>query len=153
MSNKSKLIAYWLSTGLFASAFLAGGIAELSSAPTATATAHALGYPLYFLTILGVWKLLGAAALLAPRLPLLKEWAYAGIFFDLTGAAASHAASGDAAGKVATPLVFLLLAAASWALRPSARRLKSASTLAQSAQDRATREDAAAPQPFARPNA
>jgi hypothetical protein len=56
---------------------------------------RALGYPVYFLTILGVWKVLSAPALLAPRLPRLKEWAYAGIFFDLTGAAASHAFSGD----------------------------------------------------------
>ncbi|MGZ5970135.1 MAG: DoxX family protein, partial [Polyangiales bacterium] len=82
-----------------------------------------LGYPAYFATILGTWKLLGAVAIVAPRYPRLKEWAYAGIMFDLTGASLSHLASGDPAGKVVTPLVLLGLAAASWALRPSKRVL------------------------------
>jgi len=85
----------------------------------------ALGYPAYFVTILGAWKLLGGLALLAPRLPRLKEWAYAGIAFDLTGAAFSHAAVGHPAAKVIAPLVILGLAAASWALRPASRRLGS----------------------------
>jgi uncharacterized membrane protein YphA (DoxX/SURF4 family) len=105
---------------------------------------RALGYPLYFLTILGTWKVLGAAALLAPRLPRLKEWAYAGIFFDLTGAAISHAFSGDPAGKVATPLVFLLLAGASWALRPPARSWKPSSVPAKSAEAFTSSEKVAA---------
>ena len=71
--------------------------------------------------MLGVWKALGAAAILAPRLPRLKESAYAGIVFDLTGAAISHAASGSGAGNVIGPLTFTLLAMASWALRPESR--------------------------------
>ena len=83
----------------------------------------ALGYPAYFVTILGARKLLGGLALLAPRLPRLKEWAYAGIAFDLTGAAFSHAAVAHPAAKVIAPLVILGLAAASWALRPASRRL------------------------------
>src|SRR5260221_2866959 len=120
MQTKPKTIGYWVTTGLFAATFLASGAAELAAAPAVTVAMRALGYPLYFLTILGVWKVLGAAALLAPRLPRLKEWAYAGIFFDLTGAAASHAFSGDPPGKIATPLVLLLIAVASWALRPGA---------------------------------
>ena len=119
--TKPKLIGYWVTTGLFAAAFLASGAAEIAAAPAVVAAMRALGYPLYFLTILGIWKVLGAAALLAPRLPRLKEWAYAGIFFDLTGAATSHACSGDPAGKIAMPLVFLALAGASWALRPEGR--------------------------------
>jgi hypothetical protein len=73
--------------------------------------------------ILGLWKVAGAGAILLPRTPLLKEWAYAGIVFDLTGAAASHAFSGDPPSNVITPLVILGLAAASWALRPASRRL------------------------------
>jgi len=77
-----------------------------------------LGYPAYFPLILGTWKLLGVLALLAPRFPRLKEWAYAGIMFDLTSAALSHAASGDGAADIVVPLVFAVLTAASWMLRP-----------------------------------
>src|SRR6266478_5549009 len=123
VKTNPRAIGYWAATGLVAAAFLAGGAAELMSPPAAVAGMRALGYPAYFLTILGVWKVLSAPALLAPRLPRLKEWAYAGIFFDLTGAAASHAFSGDSPGKIATPLVLLLIAAASWALRPPSRTL------------------------------
>ena len=75
------------------------------------------------MSILGTWKLLGAAAIVVPGLPRLKEWAYAGILLELSGAALSHAAAGDPAGKVAVPLVLLVLAAVSWALRPASRRL------------------------------
>jgi len=78
---------------------------------------------MYLLTILGVWKLLGAAVLLAPRFARLKEWAYAGTLFELTGAAASHAARGDKVGDIMVPLVLAALALASWALRPSTRIL------------------------------
>ena len=82
-----------------------------------------LGYPVYFITILGFWKVLGAIALLAPRFPRLKEWAYAGIFFEMTGAAASHAVRGDAAWHVVVTLGFAVLAVVSWALRPPSRTL------------------------------
>ena len=85
----------------------------------------ALGYPAYFVTILGTWKLLGGFAILAPRLPRLKEWAYAGIAFDLTGATCSHLAMGHPAAKAIVPLVILGIAAASWTLRPEGRRLPS----------------------------
>jgi uncharacterized membrane protein YphA (DoxX/SURF4 family) len=142
--SKQKLIGYWVTTGLFAAAFLASGAAEVTAAPAVVGVMRALGYPLYFLTILGVWKILGAAALLAPGLPRLKEWAYAGIFFDLTGAAFSHASSGDPAGKVVTPLVFLLLAAASWALRPPTRAWKQDATTPKSGRAEALRENAPA---------
>jgi hypothetical protein len=89
--------------------------------PDAIAGITQLGYPVYFIVLLGVWKVLGALAILAPRLPRLKEWAYAGIFFDLTGASVSHAASGSSAGNVVGPAVFALVAMASWALRPESR--------------------------------
>jgi hypothetical protein len=143
MQTKAKTIGYWVTTGLFAAAFLASGAAELASAPAAVAATRALGYPVYFLTILGVWKVLSAPALLAPRLPRLKEWAYAGIFFDLTGAAASHAFSGDPPGKIATPLVLLAIAAASWALRPPSRIWQSDATFRKGAQAVAPPEDVA----------
>jgi uncharacterized membrane protein YphA (DoxX/SURF4 family) len=103
-----------------------------------------LGYPPYFMTILGVWKILGGIAVLLPRTPRLKEWAYAGMIFDLTGAAFSHAASGDPAGKVIAPLVLAGLVAASWALRPEGRVLKASSEGAPASAPRAERRAAAA---------
>jgi uncharacterized membrane protein YphA (DoxX/SURF4 family) len=117
MINRNKL-AYWSTTGLAAFVFAAGGAFDLSHAAQADAGITHLGYPIYLGTLLGIWKLLGAAAIVAPRLPRLKEWAYAGMFFDLTGAAFSHASSGDPAAKVITPIVILGLVMASWALRP-----------------------------------
>ena len=120
---RSHKLGYWAVTGMVAFAFAAGGIADLARSSEVLAGIAHLGYPPYFATILGVWKVLGAIAILAPGFPLLKEWAYAGIAFDLTGAAFSHAAMGDAASKVLVPLVLLALAAASWALRPESRSL------------------------------
>ncbi|MGE3640694.1 MAG: DoxX family protein [Pirellulales bacterium] len=120
---KTRAIIYWLTTSLTAFVFLSGGIADIVQ-PTAVKEGMALlGYPTYFATILGIWKVLGGAVVLAPRLPLIKEWAYAGMLFNLTGAAASHAAVGDPLGKIITPLVILLIVATSWALRPPTRTL------------------------------
>lgn len=82
-----------------------------------------LGYPLYVVTILGIWKILGAIALLVPRFPRLKEWAYAGVFFNMTGAFASHAVRGSAAFHLVGTGVMIVLAVASWALRPQSRIL------------------------------
>lgn len=123
---KPRIIGYWAATGLVAFAFAAGGAMDLSRSPQVLEGMSHLGYPAYFAGILGVWKVLGALALVAPRFPRLKEWAYAGIAFDLTGAAVSHFASGDDMGKVITPLVILGIAAASWALRPEGRMLAAA---------------------------
>ena len=81
-----------------------------------------LGYPAYFMSILGAWYIAAGVVLMAPRLPRLKEWAYAGLVINYTGAAASHIAVGDGAPKLAGPAVFLFLTAASWALRPHSRR-------------------------------
>jgi uncharacterized membrane protein YphA (DoxX/SURF4 family) len=89
-----------------------------------------LGYPVYFAAILGVWKVLGAITIVAPRFPRLKEWAYAGIAFDLSGAALSSAAVGDGAGNVIAPLVLLAIVVASWALRPESRVLPRQKTAA-----------------------
>ena len=125
MSAKAKTIGYWATTGLTAFAFLMGGVMDIRRGPELLEGMAHLGYPAYFLLVLGAWKVLGAVAVIAPRLPRLKEWAYAGIVFDLTGAALSHAASGDPAGKVMTPLVILAIAAASYALRPDSRKLAS----------------------------
>lgn len=122
--TKLKTVAYWGTTALAALAFLAGGLADLQRGPALVAGMSHLGYPSYFMVILGAWKVLGALALLAPRFPRLKEWAYAGMAFDLTGAALSHAAVGDPATRVLVPLVLFGLVAASWALRtPSSGRV------------------------------
>ena len=87
--------------------------------PTVIAGLIHLGYPAYLATILGAWKLLAVAAILAPGLRRLKEWAYAGLFFCLTGAAISHTVSGDGAGEIAVPLVLLVLILLSWFLLPA----------------------------------
>jgi uncharacterized membrane protein YphA (DoxX/SURF4 family) len=120
---KARPIAYWVATAITAFVCLSGGIGDLSHATAVIEGMSHLGYPVYFATILGVWKLLGGVAVLAPRLPRVKEWAYAGIAFDLTGAAASHAATGDPGIKVVTPLLLLIAVITSWALRPASRRL------------------------------
>ena len=119
-ATRFKTIAYWGTTALTALAFFTGGLADVTRGPAMVSGMAHLGYPAYFMLILGSWKVLGALAILAPRLPRLKEWAYAGIVFDLTGAALSHASVGDGFAKVITPLVILGFAAASWALRPLA---------------------------------
>lgn len=121
----TRSLGYWTTTILIALAFLSGGAAYLFRADIPLRGMAELGYPAYFVTLLGLWKVLGGLAILAPRLPLLKEWAYAGIAFDLTGAAFSHGAAGDPAAKVIVPLVLLGITAASWALRPASRKLVS----------------------------
>src|SRR6266571_2492031 len=123
---KAKAIGYWATTAILVFAVLSGGLGQLAHAWGTLETVTILGYPPYFLTILGLWKVFGAIALLVPRFPRLKEWAYAGVFFELTGAAASHALSGDY-GDYAYHLIATLslaaLAVASWALRPQSRTL------------------------------
>ena len=118
-----KTTLYWISTVVLAAFLVFGGVMEILRAPPVVQAISSLGYPAYLATILGTWKLLGAAAIASPRLPRLKEWAYAGILFDLSGAALSHGMSGDPAAKVSVPLVLLGIAAVSWALRPASRRL------------------------------
>jgi hypothetical protein len=83
-----------------------------------------LGYPSYFATLLGVWKVLGAIVLVAPRYPVIKEWAYAGMVIDYSSAVISHLASGDGAGATVGPIVSLAALAVSWYLRPQSRRMK-----------------------------
>jgi hypothetical protein len=99
-----------------------GLVHSLRAEPMAESMA-ALGYPLYVMSILGAAKLLGVVALLAPGLPLLKEWAYAGFTFNLVGATASHLFSGDPLAEFLPPIGLLLLCAASYLLRPGSRRL------------------------------
>ena len=126
MTTKTRSIAYWTSTILIAF-FIGGGasqIAQWHAHPHAVVPV--LGYPMYFFAILGFWKVLGAIAILVPRYPRLKEWAYAGIFFDLTGAAASCIAVGGYgayAFHVIAPLIIAGFTMTSWAFRPPSRTL------------------------------
>jgi uncharacterized membrane protein YphA (DoxX/SURF4 family) len=123
MKLNPRLTAYWVTTVLTALVFLPGGVAYFfQPAPVIEGITH-LGYPIYFLYILGVWKALGGIAVLIPKTPRLKEWAYAGMFFNLTGASASHAGTGDPMGDIVKPLVILCIVIASWALRPESRKL------------------------------
>jgi len=124
--DKIRTIAYWITTILGPASFAYGGVIHILRRDDVVANLTHLGYPAYFATILGVWKLLGAIAVVVPGWPRLKKWAYAGFFFDLSGAAASRAFVGDGVaeqGGVVAPLVFLALVMASWALRPPSRRL------------------------------
>jgi len=115
--------AYWITTGLFCAAFSMGGLGHLFRAEQMVQGVQHLGYPVYVTSILGVAKLLGVVALLAPGRPLLKEWAYAGFTFNLLGATASHVFMADPLGETLPPVFLLLLGAASYLLRPASRRL------------------------------
>ena len=125
MSKRNKII-YWIATGLLALGMLQSGIFAVLRTKQWTDLVTSLGYPVYFLTILGTWKILGVIAILIPRFKLLKEWAYAGFFFAMTGAFASHLACGDYDVKgLAGPFfqtVFIIL---SWYFRPADRKLSS----------------------------
>jgi uncharacterized membrane protein YphA (DoxX/SURF4 family) len=122
--SRGHIIAYWTTTALVVFELAWGGVWDVLRVPQVRGLIERLGYPSYFLVILGTWKLLGAVALVIPRFPRLKEWAYAGVVFDLTGAIASLWASGLMdAGTMAYPVVMTGAAVASWALRPPSRRL------------------------------
>jgi hypothetical protein len=126
---KIKVILYWIATTLIVLETLAGGFVDLThghtgvfSGPLVTDVVASLGYPAYVLTILGILKIPGAITLIVPGFLRLKEWAYAGIVFDLVGAAASNAVRGHKSDLIA-PVTLLALALASWALRPASRTL------------------------------
>jgi hypothetical protein len=126
----TKMVAYWAVTLPLALETLVGGVTDLvhgkailvSGPPVADVVTH-LGYPLYFLRIIGFWKLLGGIVLLIPSYPRLKEWAYAGIFFELSGAAASWLVFEHNMGEAVAPAILAFLALVSWALRPQDRLL------------------------------
>jgi hypothetical protein len=133
-----KTAIYWLTTGLLGLDFLAGGVFQLARAPQAIEGFAHLGYPAYFVVLLGSWKILGAIVLLVPGLPRLKEWAYAGIFFDVSAAVVSVLAVGDGVGSALLPFAFLLLTLASWALRPDSRTCTSPNARRLSSRARTT---------------
>ncbi|MBS1636975.1 MAG: DoxX family protein [Bacteroidetes bacterium] len=121
MTKRNKII-YWIATAWLALGMLSSGIVQLLHIQKETDMMAHLGYPLYFLSILGIWKLLGVVSLLIPKVPLLKEWAYAGFFFTVTGALFSHAVCHDEAKEFFGPTLLLLLTVVSWYFRPVARK-------------------------------
>jgi len=122
MTKRSKII-YWVATLWLALGMLSTGVVQLIKMKEEVTMMEHLGYPLYFLTILGVWKILGVAAVLVPKFPLLKEWAYAGFFFAMSGAVFSHLAAGDGAMDFFGPVLLLVLTFVSWYFRPADRKI------------------------------
>lgn len=121
VANRNKII-YWFFTIWLSLGMVSSGIVQLLKMKEETGFIIQLGYPGYFLTILGVWKILGVVAVLIPKFPLLKEWAYAGFFFAMSGAAFSHIASGTL-NDIFPPLLLLVLTVISWYFRPASRKL------------------------------
>ena len=121
---RNKLI-YWISTVWLALGMASTGGVQLFKLPADVEMMTRLGYPSYLLTILGVWKLLGVIAVLAPKFPVVKEWAYAGFFFAMSGAVISHIAVGDPVKEIFPPLLLLVLTVISWYFRPASRKTAS----------------------------
>ena len=128
-TKRDKLI-YWISTIWLVSGMLSTGILQLlkmkaegAVAPPGVEGITHLGYPIYFLTILGIWKILGVVALLIPKSPLVKEWAYAGFFFTMSGAIFSHIALGDPLKEIFPSSLLLILTVVSWYFRPVDRKI------------------------------
>ncbi|AGA80465.1 DoxX family protein [Echinicola vietnamensis] len=122
MKKRDKII-YWIATVWLSLGMLSTGIVQLIKMEEEVASMQHLGYPGYLLTILGVWKILGVTAILIPKYPLLKEWAYAGFFFVMTGAMASHLIIGDDTTTLFGPGLLIVLTVVSWCFRPEPRKL------------------------------
>ena len=122
-AGKAGKIIYWISTIWLALGMLSSGIVQLLNMKAETDFILQLGYPAYFLTILGIWKILGVVALLIPKFPLIKEWAYAGFFLAMSGAVFSHMALGNSISEIFPPLLLLILTVISWYFRPADRKL------------------------------
>lgn len=122
MTKRNKII-YWVATLWLALGMTATGIVQFLKVKEEVDMMNHLGYPTYFLTLLGIWKILGVIAVLIPKFPLLKEWAYAGFFFAMSGAVFSHLAAGDAAIALFGPVLLLLLTVTSWHFRPIERKI------------------------------
>lgn len=125
MSKRNKII-YWIATIWLSLGMISTGIVQLLKVKGEIEFILLLGYPVYFLTLLGVWKILGVAAILVPKFPLLKEWAYAGFFFIMSGAVFSHIAAGNSVNEILPPLLLLTLTIVSWYFRPADKKTISA---------------------------
>lgn len=123
MMKKRNKIIYWIATIWLSLGMLSTGIVQLIKMEEEVKVINALGFPVYLLTILGVWKILGTVAVLLPKFPLLKEWAYAGFFFAMSGAVISHLMVGDEIITLFGPILLLVLTIISWYFRPNSRKL------------------------------
>lgn len=121
--TKTKKITYWVSTIFLSFGMLAGGIQQMLQIGGYNEIVTQLGYPLYLLSILGTWKILGVIAILFPKKPLLKEWAYAGFFFAMSAATISHLAVGQSITEALPSIILLLVTIASWYFRPNDRKI------------------------------
>ncbi|EIE00639.1 DoxX family protein [Leptospira licerasiae] len=121
MRNK---VIYWIATAWLSLGMVSTGIVQVIQMKEEVDMFAHLGYPAYLLIILGVWKLLGVIAVLVPKYPLVKEWAYAGFFFTMSGAVFSHFAAGDGAKEYFGPVLLLVLTVVSWHFRPADRKLQ-----------------------------
>ena len=122
MTKRNKII-YWIATAWLALGMVSTGIVQLLKMKQETDMFIRLGYPVYLLTILAIWKFSGVIAVLIPKFPLLKEWAYAGFFFVMTGAIFSHLAIGDSGKEFFGPILLLVLTIVSWYFRPMNRKI------------------------------
>lgn len=121
--KKSYKIIYWIATAFLSIGMTAGGIQQMLQIGGYNEIVTSLGYPLYFLSILGIWKILGVIAILIPKFPLLKEWAYAGFFFAMSGALISHLVKGQAISEAVPSLILLIAIISSWYFRPAERKI------------------------------
>lgn len=127
MEKRNKII-YWIATIWLSLGMTSTAIVQLLGIEQGTASVIKLGYPLYLLTLLGIWKILGVIAVLIPKFPLLKEWAYAGFFFSMSGAAYSHIVVGDPMSEIFPSLLLLTLTLLSWYFRPAERKVVRSNT-------------------------
>ncbi len=127
MAKRNKII-YWIATLWLSLGMLSTGIVQILKRNEEITMMKHLGYPEYLLMILGIWKILGVIAVLSPKFPLLKEWAYAGFFFTMWGAIISHLILKDSFGDIAPSLLLLVLTIISWCFRPANRKLTHSTT-------------------------
>ena len=123
--TRAKKIIYWIATLWLALGMTSTGVVQLMKMKDDVDRMAHLGYPTYLLTMLGLWKLLGVVAVLVPKFPLVKEWAYAGFFFAMSGAAISHIIIGDPLGEIFPSVLLLTLTVVSWYFRPESRKIVS----------------------------
>lgn len=123
--QKKKLMWYWIITVILSFCLFTGGFAQAVQVKGVIDGFKPLGYPTYFISLIGIWKMLGIIAILAPGFKLLKEWAYAGLFFVMSGAVISHIASNNVSIQIIAPFLLTIFTVLSWYLRPANRKLSS----------------------------
>ena len=121
--KREKLIWYWIFTIILSFFIFSGGLAQALQVKGVVQGFKPLGYPTYFISLIGIWKMLGVISILIPGFKLLKEWAYAGLFFTMTGAVISHIASNNVSVQIIAPIVLAIFTILSWCLRPDNRKI------------------------------